>query len=156
MGERKASGGVIAAQYYVLRKVTTATFLWEACQQIWTKLGVAGALAVAHAAACLFACTHARSGDLAGSSKDNGRRPHVPLSTEMIFPAADVVVVVVTQLIHKDMNRKPQGMFCKQFVIKEYKRIWFSRSCNLTKMLLNHAISAKLCPSSVPRRRRRE
>ena len=130
MGERKASGGVIAAQYYVLRKVTTATFLWEACQQIWTKLGVAGALAVAHAAACLFACAHARSGVLAGSSKGNGRRPHVPSSTEMIFPAAVVVVVVVvvvTQLIHKDMNRKPQGMFCKQFVINEYERIWFSR-----------------------------
>ena len=74
MGERKASGGVIAAQYYVLRKVTTATFLWEACQQIWTKLGVAGALAVAHAAACLFACAHARSGILAGSSKENGQQ----------------------------------------------------------------------------------
>ena len=53
----------------------------------------------------------------------------------MIFPVADdvvvvvavVVVVVVTQLIHKDMNRKPQGIFCKQFVINEYERIWFSR-----------------------------
>ena len=62
-------------------------------------------------------------------SKENGWRPHVPLSTEMIFPAADVVVVVVVvvQFINKDMNRKPQGMFCKQFVINDYERIWFLR-----------------------------
>ena len=74
------------------------------------------------------------------SGEYNGRRPHVPTSTEMIHPAVDVVVlvfvvgvvVVVVVVVfflpcHGDMKRKLHGMFSKPFLINEYKRIWFSR-----------------------------